>query len=266
MTQKNQTVTENKCPDCGYLPSTDINSILTHFKVCPNCGHHFRLNYSESLLLFTDDDSFQEIDPDIVAQDFLDFNDIKPYAERISAACEKTGLKDAMICGETKIAGNKAVVCIMDFSFMGGSMGSVVGEKLTRAAEYAIQKNLPLITFSSSGGARMQEGIISLMQMAKTSAILKMFSEKNLFFISVLMDPTTGGTTASFAILGDINISEPGALIGFAGRRVIEQTIKETLPPGFQTAEYLLQHGMLDMVVHRKDLKNTLALLLEYGK
>lgn len=250
-----------KCGDVIFNKALDEND-----KVCSSCGHHFRLSCKERLGITIDEGTFDEINGDLQPKDFLKFKDTKTYASKITAAKKRSGLNDAIISGIGKVDGHDCVICIMDFSYMGGSMGSVVGEKITRAAESAYKKNLPLIVMSSSGGARMQEGIMSLMQMAKTSAALKKLDEKGLMYISVLLDPTTGGTTASFAMLGDIHISEPGALIAFAGPRVIEQTIRQKLPKGFQRAEYLLDHGMVDIVVHRHEMKQTIATLLEYAK
>ena len=199
----------------------------------------------------------------MVSVDFLQFKDSKSYQERINAALAKGGSKDAIICGEGNIEGTPVQIAIFDFSFMGGSMGSVVGEKITRAIERAIDRHTPVIIISASGGARMQESILSLMQMAKTSVALAKLREKGLPYISILTDPTTGGVTASFAMLGDINIAEPKALIGFAGPRVIEQTIRQKLPEGFQRAEYLLDHGMIDVIVQRKDMRPTLSTILK---
>jgi acetyl-CoA carboxylase carboxyl transferase subunit beta len=212
--------------------------------------------------LLLDEGSFVEFDADLVSIDFLEFKDSKSYQERIDAAVAKGGSKDAVICGEGKIEGAAVQVAIFDFSFMGGSMGSVVGEKITRAIERGIEKRMPVIIVSSSGGARMQESILSLMQMAKTAAALAKLREDGLPYISVLTDPTTGGVTASFAMLGDINMAEPNALIGFAGPRVIEQTIRQKLPEGFQRAEYLLEHGMVDIIVERKEMRQKLSKIL----
>lgn len=253
-----------KCFKCGEVLFN--KSLEDNSKVCPSCNHHFRLTCMERLAITVDDNSFKEFNRDIKPTDFLKFKDSKKYEERIELARKRSGINDAIISGVAKINKKEVIICIMDFSFMGGSMGSVVGEKIARAAEEAIKRKVALIIMSSSGGARMQEGIMSLMQMAKTSAALKKLAEHNLMYISVLLDPTTGGTTASFAMLGDLNVSEPGALIGFAGPRVIEQTIRQKLPKGFQRAEYLQDHGMIDMVVHRKDMKETLGLLVGYGK
>ena len=251
-----------KCYRCGQaIFAKDLEANL---KVCPKCGYHFKLTAGERQKQIVDNGSFTEIDHDIKSTDFLNFTDSRSYAKRIDSAMLKSSLNEAILTGTGKIGGRPAAVGIMDFSFMGGSMGSVVGEKVTRLIELAVEKKVPAIIFSSSGGARMQEGIMSLMQMAKTSAALGRLRENGLPYISVITDPTTGGTSASYAMLGDINIAEPGALIGFAGPRVIEQTIRQKLPPGFQRAEYLLEHGMLDVVCERKLLKDTLAKILRW--
>ncbi len=255
---------QTKCPACdeGLFRKT----LIENQKVCPHCNYHFRLSCAERLLFTVDTDTFAEFNGDLEATDFLKFKDKQPYSQSIKKAQNRSGIKDAIITGITEINGYKVVISIMDFSFMGGSMGSVVGEKFTLAAEMAIKKKLPLISMSNSGGARMQEGIISLMQMAKTSAAIKNLAAAGLFYISVLLDPTTGGTTASFAMLGDVQLSEPNALIGFTGRRVIEQTIRQKLPKIFQRAEFVQDHGMIDKIVHRHELKKTLSSLLEYAK
>ncbi|MBU0502658.1 MAG: acetyl-CoA carboxylase, carboxyltransferase subunit beta, partial [Candidatus Margulisbacteria bacterium] len=228
------------------------------------CNYHFKLTSKERIKQITDEASFKEINQQIKSKDFLKFTDSKPYVKRIEATIAKVSLNDAIATGFAKISGVEAALGIMDFSFMGGSMGSVVGEKIARIIELAVEKKLPVIIFSSSGGARMQEGIMSLMQMAKTSAALGRLRENGLPYISILTDPTTGGTSASFAMLGDINIAEPGALICFAGPRVIEQTIRQKLPPGFQRAEYLLEHGMIDLVSPRAELKENLTKILRW--
>jgi acetyl-CoA carboxylase carboxyl transferase subunit beta len=249
-----------KCQSCSAtLYSKDIEKNLN---VCPKCNHHFRVSARQRIALLIDEGSFAEYDAGMISVDFLQFKDSKSYQERIDAAVAKGGSKDAVICGEGTIEEIPVQLSIFDFSFMGGSMGSVVGEKITRAIERGIEKHTPVIVISASGGARMQESILSLMQMAKTSAALAVLREKGLPFISILTDPTTGGVTASFAMLGDINIAEPKALIGFAGPRVIEQTIRQKLPEGFQRAEYLLDHGMVDIIVERKDMKQKLATIL----
>ncbi|WP_243372356.1 acetyl-CoA carboxylase, carboxyltransferase subunit beta [Geotalea sp. SG265] len=250
-----------KCQSCGeVIISKDIENNLN---VCPKCNFHFRISARKRLAILLDEGSFAEHDAGMVSVDCLNFKDSKSYQERINAAVAKGGSKDAIICGEGKIDGTPLQVAVFDFSFMGGSMGSVVGEKITRAVERGIEKHTPVIIISASGGARMQESILSLMQMAKTSAALAKLKEKGLPFISILTDPTTGGVTASFAMLGDINMSEPKALIGFAGPRVIEQTIRQKLPAGFQRAEYLLDHGMVDIIVERKDMRQKLSQILK---
>jgi acetyl-CoA carboxylase carboxyl transferase subunit beta len=233
-----------------------------NLNVCPTCNHHYRISARKRIEITLDQGSFVEHDSGMVSVDFLQFKDSKSYQDRIDAALAKGGSKDAVICGEGTVEGIPVQLAVFDFSFMGGSMGSVVGEKITRAIERGLDKGTPVIVISASGGARMQESILSLMQMAKTSAALARMKEKGLPFISVLTDPTTGGVTASFSMLGDLNIAEPKALIGFAGPRVIEQTIRQKLPEGFQRAEYLLDHGMVDLIVQRKDMKPTLARVL----
>jgi len=248
-----------KCNEAIFSNDLEIN-----LKVCPKCGYHFKLNAWERISQLVDENTFQEIDPNIKSTDFLSFTDSKSYGKRINSAMAKSNLSDAIVTGTGKLCSQKAALGIMDFSFMGGSMGSVVGEKVARLIELGVEKKLPVIIFSSSGGARMQEGIMSLMQMAKTSAALGRLRENRLPYISVITDPTTGGTSASYAMLGDINIAEPGALICFAGPRVIEQTIRQKLPPGFQRSEYLLEHGMLDVVCERKLIKDTLCKILKW--
>jgi len=240
------------------------NELIREKGVCPKCGHHHRLSAAERIALLIDDGTFVERDTDLVATDPLKFRDSKKYKDRLSAGQKTTGMKDAIIAGSGFIEGRPVEIAALDFSFMGGSMGSVVGEKITRTIERGVEHGVPVIVVSCSGGARMQEGIFSLMQMAKTSSALAELAEKNLPFISVLADPVAGGVTASYAMLGDVIIAEPGALICFAGARVIAQTIKETLPEGFQLAEFLLEHGFLDMVVHRHELKGRIATLLCY--
>lgn len=247
-----------KCPNCSKI--IYIEDFLSNKKVCFHCDYHFRLGAVERMEMTLDKGSFKEIDHDLKGYDPLDF---PGYMKKIESLRESTGLLDAVITGEGTIAGEKAVFGFMDGNFMMGSMGSAVGEKITRAIEYATEKKLPVVIFTVSGGARMQEGIISLMQMAKVSGALAKHNDEGLLYITVITDPTTGGVTASFAMLGDIIISEPNALIGFAGKRVIEQTINQTLPEGFQTAEFLLEKGFLDMIVHRRDLRSTLYNLLK---
>lgn len=251
-----------KCNGCSELLYK--NELLRNLYVCSKCNFHFRLSSKERIKITLDKRSFKEEFKEIIPCDFLGFKDIKEYGERLKSASKETGLSDAIVCGFGKIEQQDVAIGVMDFSFMGGSMGSVVGEKISLLAEKAAEFSLPLIIFSASGGARMQEGTISLFQMAKTSAALSSFKKKGGLFISVLTDPTTGGVSASFAFLGDIIIAEPQALIGFAGPRVIEQTIKQQLPSDFQKAEFLLSHGMIDMIVERKELKKRLSFLISF--
>jgi acetyl-CoA carboxylase carboxyl transferase subunit beta len=243
-----------KCPACEQVLFK--REIEDNLNVCPKCDYHFRIKAIERLAMTFDDGEWKEIDGDLASTDPLGFTDTKSYRSRLRDMQKSTGILDALVVGEGIVGGHRAVVCAMELSFVGGSLGSVVGEKITRAIERAIETRSPLIIFSASGGARMQEGAISLMQMAKISAALARLDEARLPFISILTDPTTGGVTASYAMLGDLNIAEPGALIGFAGPRVIEQTIRQKLPEGFQRSEFLLSHGMLDRVVQRKNLKD----------
>jgi acetyl-CoA carboxylase carboxyl transferase subunit beta len=251
----------SKCKNCNEIIYT--KEIERNQNVCPKCDYHFRISAQERIDLVLDEGSFVEMDAKIESVDFLNFKDSKKYKDRIRAAVKKSGGGDAIRCGEGLIEGLPVVVGVFDFSFMGGSMGSVVGEKITRAIERGLENRAPVIIFSSSGGARMQESILSLMQMAKTSAALAKLKKAGIPFISVLTDPTTGGVTASFAMLGDINMAEPRALIGFAGPRVIEQTIRQKLPEGFQRSVYLLEHGMVDMIVRRQEMKQCLAQILK---
>lgn len=262
MQQRKTDITDGlwiRCEECGEMIYK--KDWETNLKVCPECNYHFRLTFTERLELTIDSD-FNELDAMLKPVDILNFMDTESYSNRIKANQLKTGLSDAIVTGTGRLGRHIVVIGILDFRFMGGSMGSVVGEKVTRAIEKATDAKLPLIIFSSSGGARMQEGILSLMQMAKTSAALAKLSGNGLY-ISVLTNPTTGGVTASFASLGDIIIAEPKALIGFAGPRVIEQTIGQQLPSGFQRSEFLLQHGLLDMIVHRKEMKSKLIQILD---
>jgi len=250
-----------KCQGCSdTILGQDIKANLN---VCPKCGHHYRISTRQRLELLLDDGTWQEFDAGITSVDFLEFKDAKSYQERIDIALSKGGSKDAVICVEGAVEGSGVQVACFDFSFMGGSMGSVVGEKITRSIERGLEKGQPVIIISASGGARMQESILSLMQMAKTSAALAKLKQAGLPFISILTDPTTGGVTASFAMLGDINIAEPKALIGFAGPRVIEQTIRQKLPEGFQRAEYLLDHGMVDIIVPRAEMRHKIGSILK---
>lgn len=251
-----------KCDNCKEIIYR--KEIERNLKVCPKCNYHFRISAQERLELLIDKDTFEEINKEITSGDPLNFTDTVSYKERIKENQKKSGLKEAIITGEARINGYPVIIAIMDFSFLGGSMGSAVGEKIVRAAEYALEKRIPLITVASSGGARMQEGIFSLMQMAKTAAAVARLKEAGVPFISILCDPTFGGVTASFAMLGDIIIAEPKSLIGFAGPRVIEQTIKQQLPENFQRAEFLLSHGMIDVVIDRKDLKEAIGKILRH--
>lgn len=251
-----------KCPECeatlykGELEESE--------KVCPKCGYHFRMNARERLKKLFDDGVYEPLDEGVTSDDPLGFFDSKSYKQRIEEAKTSSGLPEAIITGKGKVGGHLVFAGAMDMSFIGGSMGSAVGEKITRLIERAIAEKGAVIIFSASGGARMQEGILSLMQMAKISAALGRLHEAHLPYISVMTDPTTGGVTASFAMLGDVNIAEPRALIGFAGPRVIEQTIRQKLPKGFQRSEFLLEHGMLDMVVDRRQMRQTIIRLLDF--
>lgn len=251
-----------KCPACEQMLFK--REVEANLNVCPKCEYHFRIKSSDRLELTLDDEAWFELDSGLSSTDPLRFVDTKSYRERLVSMQQSTRMLDALITAEGKVGGHPAIVCAMELSFVGGSLGAVVGEKITLAIERAIQTNSSLIIFSASGGARMQEGAISLMQMAKISAALARLDDAGLPFISVLTDPTTGGVTASYAMLGDLNIAEPGALIGFAGPRVIEQTIKQKLPEGFQRSEFLLQHGMLDAVAHRKDMKDFIVASLDF--
>ena len=247
-----------KCDKCKeILYKEDVHN---NFSVCPNCGKHFRLSARRRIKQIADEGTFEEIGADILTKNPLNFDG---YMKKITSLKEKTKIEEAVKCGTCEINGEKVVLAVMDGNFMMGSMGSAVGERITLAIETSIEKRLPLIIFCVSGGARMQEGIVSLMQMAKTSSALAKHNEAGLLYISVLTDPTTGGVTASFASLGDIVLAEPDALIGFAGPRVIEQTIKQKLPDGFQRSEFLLEHGFIDKIVERKDMKDTLYNLLK---
>lgn len=249
----------NHCREIVYRKQVERNH-----KVCPKCDYHFPISVNERIALLVDRGSFKEWDGEIEPLDPLRFVDSRPYAERLKAQQEKAGRKDALVTGEARVQDRRVALCVFDFGFMGGSMGSVVGEKFCRAAERALAAKLPVVLVTTSGGARMQEGILSLMQMARTAASSARLGEAGLPFITILADPTFGGVTASVAMLGDVIIAEPKALIGFAGPRVIEQTIKQQLPDQFQRAEFLLDHGMIDMIVERKDLKQTLGTLLSH--
>ena len=251
-----------KCDSCrAIIWKKDLEANLM---VCTKCGFHFKINARSRLKLLFDDENWQEFDSALKTTDVLEFVDQKPYKERLRQAEQNTGLKDALISAEGTLAGWRAVVCAMEYRFIGGSMGAVVGEKITRAIEKAASQKTPLVIVSASGGARMMEGAVSLMQMAKISAALAKLVQARIPYISVLTDPTTGGVTASYAMLGDLNIAEPGALIGFAGPRVIEQTIRQKLPKGFQRAEFLLEHGMLDAIVPRPLMKIFIGRALDF--
>lgn len=246
-----------KCDKCGKILYKKY--LTDNLNVCSNCNHYFRLGAFERITMICDEDSFNEFGKDIETEVGLDFPN---YKEKLDKSMKKSKLKEGVITGEGRINGINSIIAVMDSNFMMGSMGTVVGEKITQAVERAIEKELPLIIFTASGGARMQEGILSLMQMAKVSSAIARLNEAGLLYVTVLTDPTTGGVTASFAMLGDIIISEPGALIGFAGRRVIEGTIKQSLPDNFQTAEFLLENGFIDKIVKRSELKSTIGDIL----
>ena len=251
-----------KCGECRQIIwKKDLDANLN---VCPKCQHHFRVDARTRLAQLLDDGEYTTDDLLLASTDPLKFTDLKKYSDRLTKTRKDTGLKDAIVNARGKLNGRPVIVSSMEYAFIGGSMGSVVGEAITRAVERATDLGNPLLIVSASGGARMMEGVISLMQLAKISAALARMDDARVPYISVLTDPTTGGTTASFAMLGDLNIAEPGALIGFAGPRVIEQTIRQKLPEGFQRSEFLLEHGMLDAVVHRKDLKNYIARALDF--
>lgn len=251
-----------KCEGCRQIIwKKDLEE---NMNVCPKCDKHFRIDARARLALLLDENQYEVFDANIASTDPLKFVDLKPYSSRLKQAQHDTGLRDAVINAHGKLMGRPVVTSVMEYSFIGGSMGAVVGEAITRAVERAADSRTPLIIVSASGGARMMEGVISLMQLAKISAALAKLDRAKVPYVSLLTDPTTGGVTASFAMLGDLNIAEPGALIGFAGPRVIEQTIRQKLPPGFQRSEFLLQHGMLDAVVPRKQLKPYIARALEF--
>ncbi len=251
-----------KCESCGEI--IYVKELEKNLWVCHRCNFHFRIKSKDYIELLLDEGKLEEHDKNLISGDPLKFKDSKKYPDRIRDSRRKTGLNDAVIVGIGKIEGKEVSFGVMDFGFIGGSMGSVVGEKVTRAIERALDRKIPLVIVSCSGGARMQEGILSLMQMAKTSALLAKLYDADIPFISVLTNPTTAGVMASYASLGDVIIAEPKALLGFAGPRVIQQTIGQELPPGFQSSEFFLEHGFLDKIVERKDLKKTVSLLLEY--
>ncbi|MEM6640449.1 MAG: acetyl-CoA carboxylase, carboxyltransferase subunit beta [Pseudomonadota bacterium] len=250
----------SKCKSCDAVQyRADLERNLF---VCPQCGYHSRIGARQRLEMFFDEGRFEEFGVDLATTDPLKFRDEKKYRDRINAGQKKTGESEALIAAHGELAGQPIAACAFEFFFMGGSMGSVVGERFCRAAAHALEHRIPLVCFSASGGARMQEGLMSLLQMAKTSAALSRLSDAGVPYISVLTDPTTGGVSASLAMLGDINVAEPQALIGFAGPRVIEQTVKETLPKGFQRSEFLLEHGAIDMIVDRREMRDQIAELL----
>ena len=247
-----------KCDSCrAIIWKKDLDA---NDRVCPKCGYHFKIGAHERLRMLFDEGAYETLDADLVSPDPLKFVDRQPYSEKLAAAQRATGLNDAVVNARGKLGGRATLISAMEYSFIGGSMGSVVGEMITLAIERALAERIPLIAVSASGGARMHEGVLSVIQMAKVSAALVRLDDAHIPFISVLTDPTTGGVTASYAMLGDLNIAEPGALIGFAGPRVIEQTIRQKLPKGFQRAEFLLQHGMLDAIVDRRSLRNYLII------
>ena len=249
----------HKCKGCGTM--TFVKELEENLHVCPHCSHHFLIGSRERILMLADTGSFEETETGLVSANPLGF---QGYAEKTAALRAKTGLDDAVVCGRLSIDGNRAMIAVMDFKFFAGSMGSVVGEKITRAIEMAIAEKRGVIIVSASSGARMQEGMLSLMQMAKTCGALARLSEAKLPYISLLTHPTTGGVTASFATIGDINLAEPKCMIGFAGPRVVKETTHQNLPPGFQTAEFMLEHGLVDAIVHRGKLRERLASLLSY--
>lgn len=251
-----------KCPSCrATVWKKDLEA---NWQVCPKCEQHFRLHARRRLELLLDDGAWTEYDAELASSDPLQFSDTKPYAQRLREAQDRLEMKDAIITAEGKLNGRPAICCSMEFGFIAGTMGAVVGEKVARAIERSLAQKMPLVIVSCSGGARMMEGAVSLMQLVKVSAALARLDEARVPYISVLTDPTTGGVTASYAMLGDLNIAEPGAQVGFAGPRVIEQTIRQKLPEGFQRAEFLLEHGFLDAVVPRKELKAYIGQALEY--
>lgn len=254
----------SKCPDCNYICTS--SELEENLYICPKCGYHHRIGSEDYFKILFDDQQFTEHFEQIKSVDFLGFTDLKSYKKRLEDIYSKTDLKDSMRVAAGDLQGAPIIVACMDFSFIGGSLGSVMGEKFSRAVDYAIKKKIPFMVISKSGGARMMESAFSLMQMAKTSAKLSQLSDAQLPYISLLTDPTFGGVSASFAMLGDLNIAEPGALIGFAGPRIIKETIRKDLPKGFQRSEFLLDHGFLDFIIDRKSLKNRLAVMLRHFK
>lgn len=254
----------NKCPECHHISTSQ--DLKENLFVCAKCQHHHRIGSNEYYEILFDNNEFVELDANLLSKDHLNFTDLKPYGKRLNEIWNKTDLKDSMRVATGKIKSHSVVVACMDFEFIGGSLGSVMGEKFSRAVDYCLQHKLPYIIICKSGGARMMESAFSLMQLAKASGKLSQLSDAKLPYISILTDPTFGGISASFGMLGDLNIAEPGALIGFAGPRVIKETIRKDLPEGFQRSEFLLEHGFLDFIVHRKDLKDKLALTISMFK
>ena len=253
-----------KCPECNYICT--VSELREHVFVCPKCSYHHRIGSNEYYEILFDNNEYEELFDDIRSKDFLEFSDLKPYKKRLEETWAKTDLKDSMRVATGKLKGHDIVIACMDFEFIGGSLGSVMGEKFSRAVDYCLQRKLPLMVVSKSGGARMMESAFSLMQLAKTSGKLSQLSDAKLPYISLLTDPTFGGISASFGMLGDMNIAEPGALIGFAGPRVIKETIKKDLPEGFQRSEFILEHGFLDFIVPRNELKDKIATALTLFK
>jgi len=251
----------NKCPECNYITTT--TELEENLYVCPKCNYHHRIGSEEYFEILFDNNTYTELFDNIRSKDFLGFTDLKPYSQRLEEIYAKSDLKDSMRVAVGNVNGKQIVIACMDFEFIGGSLGSVMGEKFSRAVDYCMEHRLPFFVISKSGGARMMESAFSLMQLAKTSGKLSQLSDAKLPFISLLTDPTFGGITASFGMLGDLNIAEPGALIGFAGPRVIKETIKKDLPEGFQRSEFLLEHGFLDFIVDRKQLKDKISMLIE---
>jgi len=254
----------SKCPECNLILT--VNDLKANLYVCPKCNHHHRIGSAEYYDILFDEGQYVELFDNIISKDFLGFTDLKPYKKRLEDIWAKTSLKDSMRVAVGKIKGEEIVIACMDFEFIGGSLGSVMGEKFSRAVDYAIKHRLPYMVISKSGGARMMESAFSLMQLAKTSAKLSQLTDAKLPYISLLTDPTFGGISASFGMLGDINIAEPGALIGFAGPRVIKETIKKDLPEGFQRSEFLLEHGFLDFIIDRKEMRQKLPVMLKHFK
>ncbi|MFZ9660364.1 MAG: acetyl-CoA carboxylase, carboxyltransferase subunit beta [Chitinophagaceae bacterium] len=249
-----------KCPVCKF--TTTVQDLKENLYVCPECNYHHRIGSTEYFEILFDENQYIELFSNVKSIDFLGFSDLKPYKKRLEEAYNKTGLHDSITVGDGKVEGQDLVICCMDFNFIGGSLGSVMGEKIARACDYCLEHKKPLMIISKSGGARMMESAFSLMQLPKTLGKISLLSEAQIPYISLCTDPTYGGTTASFAMVGDINLGEPGAMIGFAGPRVIKETIKKDLPEGFQTAEFVMEHGFLDIITPRKELKDTLARLL----